>query len=541
MPLPKTMLTMQMEENCLGTGLNRAGNRWTFRLNGRNAGKIWALPLALAALLSGCTVGPKYARPPVASAPAYKELTPKDFSQTDGWKVAQPSDAALRGKWWEIFGDTQLNALEEKVSISNQNVAAAAANYVAARALVRQARSQYYPTVSAAPSIVNARPSLGQFGGLKGGGSSGSSSSFSIGSSTDYSLPFDVSWQPDLWGRVRQTVNANVASAQASAADLENVRLTAQAEVASEYFEIRAQDALKQLFDQTVAAYKDSYELTQIQFNAGIAADEAVALAETQLESTQAADIDLGIARSQFEHAIALLIGQPASSFSLEVQPLLANPPAVPFGMPAQLLERRPDIASAERLVARANAQIGVAQAAYYPNVTLSASAGLGNTSITDWFTWPSRFWSVGPSLAETLFDAGQRRATVQQFQATYDQTVATYRQTVLTAFQQVEDNLAALRILSQEIAVQDTAVNSAQRNLQAATQRYRAGIDPYLNVIVAQTLLLGDQQTAVNLRREQMTASVQLIEALGGGWDDTQLPSAQQIGAKLATSQTQP
>jgi NodT family efflux transporter outer membrane factor (OMF) lipoprotein len=535
-----------MEENCLGTGLDIAGDREAFGLNGLCVRNAWRLPLAFAVLLcglaSGCTVGPKYARPPVASAPAYKELTPKDFSETDGWKVAQPSDAALRGKWWEIFGDAQLNALEEKVSISNQNVAAAAANYVAARALVRQARSQYYPVISAAPSIVNARPSLGEFGGIKtGGSSSGSSSGFSVGSFTDYSLPFDVSWQPDLWGRVKNTVRANVASAQASAADLENVRLTAQAEVASEYFEIRAQDALKQLFDQTVAAYKDSYELTQIQFNAGIAADEAVAQAETQLESTQAADIDLGIARSQFEHAIALLAGQPASSFSIDAQPLHANPPAVPFGVPAQLLERRPDIAAAERLVAQANAQIGVAQAAFYPNVTLSASVGLGNTSIVDWFTWPSRFWSVGPSLAETLFDAGQRRATVQQFQATYDQTVATYRQTVLTAFQQVEDNLAALRILSQEIAVQDTAVNSAQRNLQAATERYRAGIDPYLNVIVAQTLLLGDQQTAVNLRREQMTDSVQLIEALGGGWDDTQLPSTQQVGAKVSISQAQP
>lgn len=540
------MLRMHTEENCLGTRLVTVGNHRRFRLNGLRVRNARVLPLAFAALLcgllSGCAVGPKYARPSAASAPAYKELTPKDFSQTDGWKVAQPSDAALRGKWWEIFGDPQLNALEEKVSISNQNVAAAAANYLAARALVRQARSQYYPTVAAAPSIVNARPSLGQFGGIKtGGSSSGSSSGFSVGSFTDYSLPFDVSWQPDLWGRVKNTVSANVANAQASAADLENVQLTAQAEVASEYFEIRAQDALKQLFDQTVAAYKDSYELTQIQFNAGIAADEAVAQAETQLESTQAADIDLGIARSQFEHAIALLIGQPASSFSLEVLPLNANPPAVPFGVPAQLLERRPDIAAAERLVAQANAQIGVAQAAFYPNVTLSASAGLGNTSIVDWFTWPSRFWSVGPSLAETLFDGGQRRATVQQFQATYDQTVASYRQTVLTAFQQVEDNLAALRILSQEIAVQDTAVNSAQRNLQAATQRYRAGIDPYLNVIVAQTLLLGDQQTAVNLRREQMTDSVQLIEALGGGWNDSQLPSTRQVGAKLTTSQAQP
>jgi NodT family efflux transporter outer membrane factor (OMF) lipoprotein len=480
--------------------------------------RLW--PFACFVLLSGCAVGPKYVQPTVSLPPAYKELTPKDFSQTAGWKVAEPSDAAVKGKWWEIFNEPQLNALEERAAAANQNIAAAAANFEAARALVRQARSKYYPSITVNPSITNSRPSLAQFGGIQGGGQSGSSSGFALNSFTSYSLPFDASWQPDLWSRVRNTVRANVAAAQASAADLENVRLTVQSEVASEYFEIRSQDALKQLLDATVAAYKDSYELTEIQFNAGIAADEAVAQAETQLESTQAADTNLGIARSQFEHAIALLLGEPASTFSLETEPLRVVPPGVPLGVPAQLLERRPDIASAERLVAQANAQIGVAKAAFYPDVTLGASAGLGNSSFVDWFTWPSRFWSVGPSLVQTLFDAGQRRAALQQSQATYDQTVADYRQIVLGAFQQVEDNLAALRILSQEIEQQDAAVQSAQRNLQMATLRYRAGIDPYLNVIVAQTLLLGNQQTSVNLRRDQMIATVQLVEALGGGWD---------------------
>jgi NodT family efflux transporter outer membrane factor (OMF) lipoprotein len=300
--------------------------------------------------------------------------------------------------------------------------------------------------------------------------------------------------------------------------------------VAINYFEIRTQDALKQLFDATVAAYQDSLQLTQIQFNAGIAADEAVAQAETQLEATQAEDTNLGIARAQFEHAIALLLGQPASTFSLPAEPLRANPPAIPFGVPSQILERRPDVAAAERLVAQANAQIGLATAAYYPTVTLSATGGFSNTSIASWFAWPSRFWSVGPALAETLFEGGLRRATVQQYRALYDRGVADYRQTVLTAFQQVEDNLASLRILSQEIQQQDTAVNSAQRNLQVATERYRAGIDPYLNVITAQTTLLTNQQAAVNLHREQMTASVQLIEALGGGWDAAQLPSTQDV-----------
>jgi NodT family efflux transporter outer membrane factor (OMF) lipoprotein len=478
--------------------------------------------------LAGCTVGPKYAKPSVAAPPAYKELTPENFKDTDGWKQAQPSDGTLRGKWWEIFGDPGLNSLEEQVSVTNQNIAAAAASYLEARAVVRQARAQYYPTLTANPAITNSRPSLGEFGGVSSGSSS--ASGFALRSFTDYSLPFDASWVPDFWGRIRNTFLQNAAAAQASGADLENVRLTAQAEVAVNYFEIRAQDALKELFDQTVAAYQDSLELTQIQFNAGIASDEAVAQAETQLESTQAQDTDLGIARAQFEHAMALLVGQPASTFSLPAAPLRASPPAIPFGVPSEVLERRPDVASAERLMAQGNAQIGLATAAYYPTVTLSATAGFSNISPATWFTWPSRFWSVGPTLAETLFDGGLRRATVQQFRASYDRSVANYRETVLTAFQQVEDNLAALRILSQEIRQQDTAVTSAQRNLQLAMQRYQAGIDPYLNVITAQTTLLTNQQAAVNLRRNQMTASVQLIEALGGGWDAGQLPSMKEV-----------
>jgi NodT family efflux transporter outer membrane factor (OMF) lipoprotein len=490
--------------------------------------RLTALAGVCGALLTGCTVGPKYVRPAAVAPPAYKELTPENFKDTDGWKLSQPGDATLRGKWWETFNDPQLNALEEQVNISNQNIAAAAANFLAARAVVRQARAQYYPTISANPSITNARPSSGQFGGVSGGSSG--TSGFSLRSFTDYSLPFDASWVPDLWGRVRNTVLANSAAAQASAADLENVRLTAQTEVAVNYFEIRTLDALKQLFHATVAAYQDSLELTQIQFNAGIASDEAVAQAETQLEATRAQDTNLGIARAQFEHAMAVLLGQPASTFSLPAEPLRANPPAIPFGIPSQVLERRPDVAAAERLMAQANAQIGLATAAYYPTVTLSATGGFSNTSIASWFAWPSRFWSVGPALAETLFEGGLRRATVQQYRALYDRGVADYRQTVLTAFQQVEDNLAALRILSQEVQQQDRAVNAAQRNLQVANDRYRAGIDPYLNVITAQTTLLTNQQAAVNLRREQMTASVQLIEALGGGWDAAQLPSTRDV-----------
>jgi NodT family efflux transporter outer membrane factor (OMF) lipoprotein len=483
---------------------------------------VWAL------LLAGCTAGPKYVKPSVQAPTAYKELSAGDNTQTDQWKSAQPSDAANRGKWWEVFHDSQLNTLEQKADTSNQLIAAAVANFFAARAVIRQAHSQYFPTVATNPSIMNARPSAGQFGGVRSGSSS--TSGFTLTSFTDFSLPADAAWEPDLWGHVRNTVRGATYAAQVSSADLENVRLSVEAELAADYYQLRAQDALKQLFDATVAAYQESLNLTQIQFKAGIGTDEAVAQAEAQLEATQAQDTNLGVLRAQYEHAIAMLVGEPASTFFIPVEPLNANPPVIPVGVPSQLLERRPDIAASERAMAQANAQIGVAKAAYYPNVTLSATGGFGSASIADWFTWPSRFWSVGPSLAETIFDAGLRKATVQQFQATYDQTVANYRQTVLTAFQQVEDNLAAVRILSQDIQQQDAAVQSAQRSLREATVRYQAGIDPYLNVVAAQTAVLNDQLAAVTFRMQQMVDSVQLIKALGGGWDAAQLPTPSQL-----------
>ncbi len=484
------------------------------------------LPTALATILllvMGCSVGPKYARPTVQSPPAaYKELPEGGANGSDAFRAAQPKDGTGRGKWWETFHDPQLNELEEKASSSNQEIAAAVASFVAARALVREARSQYFPTVTANPSIVNSRPNPGQYGGLQ----TGSTSGVTVKSFTDYSLPFDATWEPDFWGRVRNTVRANVYGAQASAADLENVRLTDQAELAVDYYELRAQDSLKEVLDSTVVAYRDALDLTTSQYKAGLGNEEAVAQAEAQLKAAQAQDTNLGILRAQYEHAIAVLIGQSPSTFSLRASALAAGPPAIPVGIPSELLERRPDIAAAERLVGQANAQIGVAKAAYYPNVTLSATGGLGSSSISDWFTWPSRFWSVGPSLAETIFDAGLRKATVQQYVATYDQTVANYRQTVLTAFQQVEDNLASLRILSQDIEQQDGAVEAATRSLQEATVRYKTGLDPYLNVISAETVVLNDQQTAVNFRMQQMVAAVGLIKALGGGWDAAQLPA---------------
>jgi NodT family efflux transporter outer membrane factor (OMF) lipoprotein len=471
------------------------------------------------ALLAACSIGPKYIRPSAPVPPAYKEL---GAPNVDGdWKPGQPRDDAARGNWWERFNDPRLNELEEKVDISNQNIAAAAANVLTARAMIREARAQYFPTVAAGPGITNSRLSTG-FGKPLGI------------TYTNFSLPFEASWEPDLWGRIRATVGANSFAAQVTVADLQNVRLSAQADLAVDYYELRAQDSLKELLDSTVSAYQESLELTVDLSKAGVGNDEAVAQAESQLEATTAQDTNLGVLRAQYEHAIALLAGQPASAFTVPVEALKASPPPIPVGVPSELLERRPDIAAAERAVAQANAQIGMARTAFFPAVTFSASAGFQSLSIAKWLEWPSRVWSVGPGLAETIFDAGLRRATVQQFQASYDQTVANYRQTVLTAFQQVEDNLAALRILAAVIEQQDSAIESAGRSLQVAAVRYQAGIDPYLNVIAAQTALLTDQQAAVTFRMQQMVASVQLIKALGGGWDASQIPSSAELGRRI-------
>lgn len=486
------------------------------------------LLLAICLVLSGCSVGPKYARPPVQTAPAYKELPQPAASGSTPWQTANPSDGADRGKWWKAFNDPQLNELEDKASVANQQVIAAADNFLAARAMVRQARSQYFPTLTVNPSAVRSLPSSGQFGGLRT--SSSAAAGVSVRTYNNFSLPFDASWEPDFWGHVLNSARASAYAAQASAADLENVRLGVQTELAVDYYELRAQDSLKELFDSTVAAYQASLILTQSQNWAGLSSDEAVALAEAQLQAAQAQDTNLGILRAQYEHAIAVLIGQSASAFSLRANDSEADLPSTPVGIPSELLERRPDIASAERAVAQANAEIGVAKAAYFPAILLSASGGFGNSSISNWFSWPSRFWSVGPSAAETIFDAGLRKATVQQYRATYDEAVANYRQTVLTAFQQVEDSLASLRILKQEIDQQNAATAAAARALQEATTRYKAGLDPYLNVIAAQTALLNDQQAVVTMRMERMVAEVQLIKALGGGWNASQLPSSKDV-----------
>jgi NodT family efflux transporter outer membrane factor (OMF) lipoprotein len=492
-----------------------------------------ALFVPLAAVLgAGCNFAPKYTRPstPSPTPAAWKELTPADFASTDGWKQAQPGDDVIRGSWWEMFDDPLLNELERQVDAANQTLAQSYASHRAAEAVVGQYRSQLFPTVTLSPSATVSGPSGSSRSVTGSTGSTGSSQYLGggggSGASQYYQVPLDLSWQLDLWGSIRNQVTAYGDEAQATAAELENTRLSLHGQLAVYYFELRGQDAQKQLLDDTVIVYRKTLELTQVKHQYGTASDYDVAQAQTQLEQTIAQDIDLGISRAQYEHAIAVLVGKAASTFSVPVSPLRASPPAVPLGVPSQLLERRPDIAVAERRVAEYNAQIGVAKAAYFPTITLSAEFGFASNALSTLFSLPNRIWAFGASLAQTLFDGGKRQAQVEQALANYDYYVAGYRQTVLTAFQQVEDYLASVRILSQERGRQDNAVASAQKALALEMDRYTLGVDPYLNVITAQTILLSKQRTAVTLRMGQMTATVLLIEALGGGWDASRLAS---------------
>jgi NodT family efflux transporter outer membrane factor (OMF) lipoprotein len=483
-------------------------------------------------------VGPKYHPPaPQAPAPAYKE-SPSNFKENEGWTVAQPADAKLRGKWWEIFNDPELNALEEQLDINNQNIKQFFENFMEARAIVREARSQYFPTLTAVPSVTHSRASANVGTTTATTTGTGATSTPQL-QSTLYSLPLEASWEPDLWGKVRNTVRQAQYAAQVSAADLENERLTEQASLAEYFFEIRGQDRLQEIYNDTVAADQKAYDLTRSLYETGIDDEISVVEAETTLRSAQAGATNVGIARAQFEHAIAVLIGKTASDFSIPVKPMTVAPPPIPVGVPSELLERRPDVAAAERTMAEANAAIGIAYAAYYPNLTLTAEGGFESSVFHRWLTWPSRFWSVGASLPETLFDAGLRRATVQQYAATYNADLAAYRQTVLSAFQQVEDGLAEVRILSKEIQQEQQAVESAQTYLKLEQARYDTGVDPYLFVLIAQTTVLADQQTLNGLQVQQMTYAVALVEALGGGWDRSQLPGTQQVTQKPAKSET--
>jgi NodT family efflux transporter outer membrane factor (OMF) lipoprotein len=462
-----------------------------------------------------CTVGPKYARPTVATPPAYKELAPGGSGPPAEWKPSQPQDQTLRSKWWKIFGDPKLNELEESVDVSNQNLKIVEAQFRQARDQIRIYRSSLFPTVSAGPSITGEQTS-------KNAPQAASNAGQTLG---DLVLPFDLSYEVDVWGRIHRTIEAATETAQASAADLETARLSLHAELAADYFALRGLDAQKQLLDSTVIAYQKALELTQNRYIGGLAAKAEVAQAETQLETTQAQDIDVGVQRAQYEHALAALVGQPASTFSISPSPLNLLPPNIPVGVPSDLLERRPDIAAGERRVAAANAQIGLAKTAYYPTLTLSPAGGLEGDTFTNWFAWPSHFFALGPSLLETLYDASRRHAFTDQAWAGYDANVAAYRQSVLTAFQEVEDNLAALRILEQESAKQQQAVQSAERSLALSTNRYKGGLVTYFEVITAQSIALSNERAAVDILTRRMNSTVLLIKALGGGWDVSKLP----------------
>jgi len=464
-------------------------------------------------------VGPKYNRPSAEVPPVYKELS--------NWKQAQPNDQNLGGNWWEIFQDLQLNALEAQVNVSNQNLRAAEAQYTQSRAVLRYNRAAYFPSINAGASatrnrISNHRPASVVANGI---------------TYNDFQIPFELSYEVDVWGRVRRTVESYRAQSQASAADLAAVNLSMHAQLALFYFQARTLDAEEQLLNSTVTQYEQALELIDNRFAGGLASDLEVQQARTQLETTRAEAVDVGVARAQYEHAVAVLIGKPPAEFSLAALPLAAPPPAIPAGLPSELLERRPDIAAAERLMASANAQIGVAKAAYYPTISLGATGGFESGVITTLISGPSILWSAGGSAVEPLFDAGRRRANLDQAIAAYDQAVANYRETVLTGFQQVEDNVAALRILEHEAQVQDKAVVAARKYLELAVTRYKGGVTSYLEVTTAQSAALSDEVTSVNILGRRMVYAVTLVQALGGGWDRSSLPDHPECCGKLTSS----
>ena len=479
---------------------------------------LFILTGATVLLLSGCMVGPKYVKPTAPLAPSFKETS--DWKEGDGWKIARPEDTLVRGKWWELYGDPKLNELEEQVDPSNQTLKIAEANFRQARTAIRFNRAAEAPTIGTSPSISSVRSSVNQpyFPASQANNGSG-----------EFTLPLDLSYEIDLWGRIRRSVTAAREEAQASAADLETARLSLHAELAVDYFEVRSADAQAQLLNATVEAYSKALELTENRFEGGAAPKSDVAQAKTQLDAARVLATEIRVQRAQYEHAIAILIGKPPAAVSLSPIPLNIQPPqlpSVPVALPAQLLERRPDIAAAERRMAAANEQIGIAQAAYYPTLNLAAVAGLEGSSLLNWFNWPSRFWAVGPGMSETLFDGGRRRATTESARAGYDGSVANYRQTVLTSFQQIEDNLVVLRELSTESAQQHQATESAEETLHLFQNRYAGGADTYLQVVTSQTTALANERNDIDLMRRRLEANVLLIKAVGGGWDVSTLPN---------------
>ncbi len=451
-----------------------------------------------------------------------------NFQDTEGWKVATPQEAMLKGKWWEIFKDPELNALEEELNINNQNIKEYFQNLMAARALVAEAHAQYWPTVTANPAWTRTKSS----GSLTNSTQANTGRTF-----TSMTAPLDVAWVPDFFGKIRNLVREYQYGAQVSAADLEQEKLIEQAALAQYFFEIRGQDALQEVLNNLVAADEKTLSLTQALYETGIDDYISVVEAKTTLQSAQSAAISVGVARAQYEHAIAVLLGKIPSDFKMPVKPLLTAPPPIPVGVPGQLLQRRPDVAAAERTLAQDNAIIGIGYGAFFPNVTLSAAGGFQSSTFANWFTWPSRFWSIGPSISQTVFNGGLYRAELHQYTATYNSHLALYRQTVLVAFEQVEDYLAAVRIYSQQIQREREALTSAQEYLNLSTARYQTGIDPYLNVLTAQNTVFSDEQTLVTLQIEQMVSAVSLIEALGGGWDLSQLPTPSQVSQKAPSA----
>jgi len=467
--------------------------------------------------LIGCAVGPKYKTPTAAVPPTYKEM--------GNWKTAQPNEQTLGGNWWEIFHDTELNALEQQINVSNQNLKAAVAQYQQSRAALRYTRADYYPTITTSPSATRERFSANR------PASTGLGRTFN-----DFVLPFDVSYQTNAWGRVSRNVEAYREQAQASAADLAVVNLSMHADLAVDYFAARTLDAEEKLLRNTVAQYQQALQLNEDRYQGGLASEVEVEQARTILETTRAQLVDVGVARAQYEHAAAILVGKAPAEFIIPPLPLTTPPPAIPAGVPSELLERRPDIAAAERRVASANAEVGLAKVAYYPLVNLVGSGGFESGAITTLLQGPSAFWSVGASAFYTVFDGGRRRATNDQAKAAYDAQVAAYRETVLSAFKDVEDNLAAVRILEQEAGVQARAVEAAQHSLALSNTRYEGGVTSYLEVITAENAALSNELTAVNILGRRMASTVLLIQALGGGWDRSSLPQRPECCGKLVS-----
>lgn len=451
-----------------------------------------------------------------------------NFHDADGWKVASPQEAMLRGKWWEVFNEPELNTLEEQLNVDNQNIKVSFENLMGARALIAEARAQYWPQITAGPGWNRSRSS----------GNLSNSSNANVGkASTLWTAPLDVSWTPDFWGKIRNEVRSAQYAAQASAADLEVEKLTEQASLAQFYFEVRGQDMLQQILDQTVAADQKALDATQGAYDSGVGDYISVVEAKATLQSAQASAINVGLSRAQYQHAIAMLVGKVATDFSIPVKPMIYAPPAIPTGVPSQLAERRPDVAAAERTLAAANSTIGIGYGAFFPQVSLSATGGFESSAISHLFDAASRVWSIGPTASQTIFDGGLYRAELHQYEAAYNADLATYRQTVLTAFQQVEDAMSSTRIYSQQIIAQQQAVGSAQQFLNLEIERYKNGVDPYVDVVTAQTTLFSDQVTLNTLQVQQMISAVQLVQALGGGWDSSQLPTPKQMGAKVSNA----